>query len=89
MLEFSLTPRAPEIVSKLLVFLLVLFAIYWVRRLLTKPKTPPPAGPAPREPQASMRMLSCQRCGVHVPENEGVRRGGDFYCCEEHARGGH
>ncbi len=79
--------------SKLLVFLLVLFAIYWVRRMLSKPKTPPGAGPGPGAPrgsagqtQASTRMLSCQRCGVHVPESEGVRVGGDFFCCEEHAR---
>jgi uncharacterized protein len=81
-------------VSKLLVFLLVLFAIYWVRRMLSKPKHPPGAGPqsgASRDragqTQASTRMLSCQRCGVHVPESEGVRVGGVFFCCEAHARG--
>ncbi|TVO62678.1 PP0621 family protein [Denitromonas ohlonensis] len=80
--------------SKLLVFLLVLFAIYWVRRMLSKPKHPPGAGPqsgASRDragqTQASTRMLSCQRCGVHVPESEGVRVGGVFFCCEAHARG--
>ncbi|MBT0962102.1 PP0621 family protein [Denitromonas iodatirespirans] len=74
--------------SKLLVFLLVLFAIYWGRRLLSKPKVPPQdraRGAAPQT-QASARMLSCRHCGVHVPESEGVRRDGEFYCCEEHAR---
>ncbi|MCZ4304309.1 PP0621 family protein [Zoogloeaceae bacterium G21618-S1] len=78
--------------SKLLVFLLVLFVIYWVRRVLSKPKIPPGSGSRPGaqrggETQASTRMLSCQRCGVHVPESEGVRYGGEFFCCEAHARG--
>lgn len=31
-------------------------------------------------------MLPCERCGVHVPETEGVRVEGRFYCCAEHAR---
>lgn len=73
--------------SKLLVFLLVLFAIYWGRRLLSKPKRPAPER-SRAQTQASTRMLSCRQCGVHVPESEGVRRGGQFYCCEEHARAG-
>ena len=31
-------------------------------------------------------MIGCGRCGLHVPENEGVRVQGRFYCCAEHAR---
>ena len=78
-------------VSKLLVFLLVLFAIYWGRRLLRQAKTPrPPRGAARQASQAgeAERILSCARCGLLVPESEGVQRGDAFYCCDEHARGG-
>jgi uncharacterized protein len=76
-------------VTKLLVFLLVLAAIFWGRRLL-KPSSRQDDGRIGqrRQPVASSeRMRSCRRCGVHVPESEGVRRDGDFYCCEAHAQG--
>jgi uncharacterized protein len=31
-------------------------------------------------------MIGCEQCGLHVPENEGVRAKGRFYCCTEHVR---
>ena len=31
-------------------------------------------------------MRACEKCGLHVPENEGVVAGGQFYCCKEHAQ---
>lgn len=31
-------------------------------------------------------MIGCERCGLHVLENEGVRVRGRFYCCAEHAQ---
>ena len=34
------------------------------------------------------RMLECRRCGLIVPESEGVRAGEDFYCCDAHRRAG-
>ncbi|MCB1959097.1 MAG: hypothetical protein KDE68_01010 [Rhodocyclaceae bacterium] len=77
--------------SKLLVFLLVLFAIYWGRRLLRQAGSArervQSARPAPPVGEAE-QILSCARCGLLVPESEGVRRGETFYCCDEHARGG-
>jgi hypothetical protein len=40
------------------------------------------------EPPAvsSSLMVACVKCGLHVPENEGVRARGQFYCCAEHAQ---
>ncbi|MDR0717609.1 MAG: hypothetical protein LBF50_09370 [Azoarcus sp.] len=32
------------------------------------------------------RMRACAFCGVHVPESEGVRAAGAFFCCDEHRR---
>ncbi|QID18987.1 hypothetical protein G3580_15995 [Nitrogeniibacter mangrovi] len=73
--------------QKLLLFLLVLAAIFWGRRLLREGDQ----GGASRSRSARRdtpeRMLSCRRCGVHVPESEGVHRGDEFYCCDAHAHG--
>lgn len=32
------------------------------------------------------RMLPCAVCGVHVPESEGVKSAGRFFCCEAHRK---
>jgi uncharacterized protein len=32
------------------------------------------------------RMLACAACGVHVPESEGVKAAGKFFCCEAHRK---
>ncbi|MDR2209658.1 MAG: hypothetical protein LBE22_12030 [Azoarcus sp.] len=32
------------------------------------------------------RMLACAVCGVHVPESEGVKAAGKFFCCEAHSK---
>ncbi len=37
-----------------------------------------------RENTASMQ--ACAQCGLYVTANEGVQVGGQFYCCQEHAR---
>ena len=29
-------------------------------------------------------MVACAHCGLHVPESEGVRAAGGFFCSEEH-----
>jgi uncharacterized protein len=35
-------------------------------------------------------MLACAHCGLHIPEDEAIRRHGKAYCCREHAeRDGH
>lgn len=39
-----------------------------------------------REPAPSERMLACARCGLHLPESEGLHDHDGFYCCEEHRR---
>lgn len=36
--------------------------------------------------KAVYKMQACQKCGLHVPENEGVMVRGQFYCCAEHAQ---
>jgi uncharacterized protein len=43
-------------------------------------------GPSPASRSSGHLMIGCEQCGLHVPENEGVRVQGRFYCCAEHAR---
>lgn len=31
-------------------------------------------------------MLPCSVCGVHVPESNGVKADGKFFCCEAHRK---
>ena len=35
---------------------------------------------------AAPDLVSCARCGVHVPRPEAREAGGALYCSEEHAR---
>jgi uncharacterized protein len=76
-------------VSKLLLFVLVLAAIFWGRRLLNQlgQQGRNPGRGASRPKEGIEKMLSCQRCGIHVPESEGVHRDGAFFCCDAHAQG--
>lgn len=31
-------------------------------------------------------IVSCQQCGLHIPENEAVQHGGKFFCSLDHAQ---
>jgi len=69
-------------VRNLLIFLLLLGAIWWVRRALTRPRNG--VGRGAKKVAGPERMLACAHCGVNVPESEGVRDGEVFFCCEAH-----
>lgn len=71
--------------SKLLMFVFLLLAIYYVRRMLqggsssTAVRTQQPIA---REAET---MGECAHCGVLVPMSEGQQVNGLFYCSAEHA----
>ncbi|MCG6871374.1 MAG: hypothetical protein LJE84_03710 [Gammaproteobacteria bacterium] len=55
----------------------------WVRGQLhrhRKRRQPPGA-------VSAQRMVPCAVCGVHVPENEALRRDGRYYCGPNHRDG--
>ncbi|MBI4998609.1 MAG: hypothetical protein HZC22_17275 [Rhodocyclales bacterium] len=66
--------------GKLILFLIVVVAIYW---WLRKPPTRVRQGdsPAAQEPET---MVSCAFCGLHVPLRESVTANGRHYCGAEH-----
>lgn len=35
-------------------------------------------------PLQSDTMVRCEVCGLHVPTNEALTKGGKYYCCEAH-----
>lgn len=74
-------------------FILFLIGLFYVRRALRGGQRPP-AGPQPGAPEPTRaeargeieQMVPCAHCGLHVPESEGVRGAGGFFCSEEHRR---
>ena len=73
----------------LLIFILVLVAIWWIRRLINRSgdsSAPRDEGVRRRDRDEAEHMVGCAHCGVHVPESESVRDGNAFYCSEEHRR---
>ena len=72
-------------VGKLLVFLLVLFCIYLVRRALTRPPAARPGAETSRPSTPVVeKMVECAHCGLHIPESEAVAGDGLNFCCEAH-----
>lgn len=70
--------------ARILFFLLLGLAIYLAWRSFQRRNAEPPVrkdGTA--GPQA---MVSCAKCGLHVPRHEALPLGDRYYCCEEHRR---
>lgn len=66
-----------------LVIAVVLVAV-WVWR--NNRRSDSPAPPAQRPLQRPATMIACDRCGMHLPQDEGVRGRSGVYCCQEHRR---
>jgi uncharacterized protein len=67
----------------LVLVVLVVAAVWLVRRALR--------GPAPKpdiqaKPAVEGELVSCARCGMHLPRAEARAAGERLYCSEEHAR---
>ncbi|HZQ75251.1 MAG TPA: PP0621 family protein [Burkholderiales bacterium] len=60
---------------------IVLAAIWLLRRALARAE----GDSAPAE-RAGAELVSCARCGLHLPRPEARAAEGRLYCSEEHAR---
>jgi len=76
--------------SKLLLFILVLVAIFFVRRWMQRDEAP---AREPRSREGSQvaelpaeQMRECLQCGLLIPDSEAVRVGDAHFCCIDHAR---
>ncbi|MGA1040980.1 MAG: PP0621 family protein [Burkholderiaceae bacterium] len=66
----------------LTILVLVGIALFMLRLALGKKKPPPPP-PEQVPPPAS--VISCKRCGLHLPSDEAVWHLGQPYCGKDHA----
>ncbi len=66
----------------LVLLVLVIAAVWLVKRALAGGKRPPVA----QKPAVEGDLVSCARCGVHLPRAEARGAGEGLYCSEEHAR---
>lgn len=67
---------------KILVALIAIGAIFWIIRILSDSKQT-------KTPEATVenrRMLACDHCGLHIPEDEAIIEGSHSYCCAQHQR---
>jgi len=70
-----------------ILFILVLLAVgylllkSWQRKLRLRQNQQQTSGKTIK----NTRMLRCEHCGLHVPENEAIARGGKHFCSLEHA----
>jgi uncharacterized protein len=64
----------------LVVIVLVVLAVWLIRRALRRPPQADP--PVVKEGE----LVRCAHCGVHLPRAEARQAQGVLYCSEEHAR---
>ena len=65
----------------IVLILLVVLAVWLIRRAFrASSKTVQKQGPIQQD------LISCARCGVHLPRSEAREAAGQLYCGEEHAR---
>ena len=67
----------------LVLILLVVLAVWLLRRALRGSR---PAGQSEKPPLEQQDLVRCARCGVHLPRSEARQAEGALYCGEEHAR---
>jgi len=65
-----------------LLVVLVVAAVWFVRRALR----PMNKDAAAKKPLPPGELVSCARCGLHLPRGEAREANGTLYCSEEHAR---
>lgn len=67
----------------LVLVLLLVLAVWLVRRALRPPRPKDPPGTAKA---AAGELVSCARCGLNLPREEARESAGALFCSEEHAR---
>ena len=66
----------------ILLVVLVVVAFWVIRRGLSSFNRPN----RPEKPPIQGELVSCARCGMHLPRTEAREAGGALFCSEEHAR---
>jgi len=69
------------VIAKLLFFGLLCLVVYLLVKGGTRKSDPRRAADSP-----PVSMVACARCGLYLPLEESLERGGRRYCCREHLR---
>jgi uncharacterized protein len=65
--------------------LLIIGAVIWLAfRLLKRFKSGPATSKKNSSAGASKKMVQCKQCGLHIPVDEALPKGDDYYCCSDH-----
>ncbi len=67
-----------------LILLLAIATLVWL--IYSAHKRRSEAAKRARPRRITTRMVRCDHCGLHVPENEAIQGQGRHYCSEEHRR---
>lgn len=67
----------------LVLILLVVLAVWVIRRAFRASRA---ADQPAKQPLEQQDLVRCARCGVHLPRSEARQADGALYCGEEHAR---
>jgi uncharacterized protein len=67
----------------LVLIALIVLAVWLVRRAFLRASG---AGRQRKDGPIQQDLVSCARCGVHLPRSEAREAGGRLFCGEEHAR---
>ena len=73
-------------IGRLLVWIVVAIAAWWILR--PRRRVTPPQAAAPGPTAAPEAMVDCAACGLHFPASEAVRDGTRVFCCTAHRDAG-
>jgi len=66
---------------RLLFWIALIAAIFWLWKRLSKKRPPRPA-------QTALPMVRCAQCGVHVPQDQALQADEHWYCSRAHLEQG-
>jgi uncharacterized protein len=69
---------------KYLVIVLVIVVVIWLARSATRRANVGRSSRAPTRPEEIEDMVTCTRCGVHLPRSEALPGLGGSFCGEAH-----
>lgn len=70
-----------HIIRLIIIAIVIWLVVHLIRRAFFRRQPERQSNTKPIDPP---RMLPCERCGVHIPENQALLLAGKAYCSTEH-----
>ena len=65
---------------RLIIIALIIYLLIQIFKRWAANKNAPPS----KKQDNSTVMVQCKTCRLHIPENEALRKDGDYFCSQEH-----